>query len=172
MALSYYFSIAASAETSSNDLEHFLYKVEENAKHLGFNPTLVLNIAFDTDQRREFARRLTTGYPLEDPLLSGVVIPEKGQLWNHDSVSGSCRVIPLKAVVLIVTNKGGTEVCLGFFKYPDLIRDINGKVITATGLNDKWMQKDFLDTPDPRYRKLIRMFADSGFLEFEKDEYA
>ncbi len=172
MALSYYFTISAAAETESNDLEQFLQKVEETAKTLGFNPTSVLSLSFDTDQRREFARRLTSGYPLEDPLLAGVVIPENGQLWNHDPVIGSCRLIPTKAIVLIITDKVGTEICLGFFKYPDSIRDIHGKGIAASGLNGKWIQRDFLDTPDPRYRKLIRMFADSGFLESEKDEYA
>jgi hypothetical protein len=45
-------------------------------------------------------------------------------------------------------------------------------VIATTGLLGRWIQRDFVDTADPRYRKLIRMFADSGFLESEKDEYA
>ena len=118
------------------------------------------------------SRRLTSGLFLEDPRLVGIVAPVEGQLWSHDPLNGGCRVMPKHAVVLILTDQVGTEVCLGFFKYPEEILDIHGRVIASTGLMGKWIQRDFVDTPDPRYRKLIRMFADSGFLESEKDEYA
>jgi hypothetical protein len=171
MALSYYFTITASAEASSSELEGFLRKVEKSAKELGFAPTMVLNAKFDTNERRQFARRLTSGYPMEDPCLAGLVIPKDGQLWNHDLENGACRLIPVKAVVLLITDQSGSEVCLGFFKYPDLISDIHGKVILASGLNGKWIQRDFIDTPDPRFRTLLQIFAASGFLESEKDEY-
>ena len=172
MALSYYFSITAAANTPSATLEQFLKRAEVSARTMGFNPTLVLNATFDTAERRTFARRLTSGYPLEDPGLAGVVLPAEGQIWNHDPAVGSCRLIPEQAVVLILTDKSGTEVVLGFFRFPRDILDAHGKRITSTGLHGQWMQRDFIDTPDPRYRKLIRLFADSGFLESEKDEYA
>lgn len=171
MALSYYFSITAAANTPASTLQQFLKRAEVSARTMGFNPTLVLNASFDTTERRTFARRLTSGYPLQDLRLAGVA-PAEGQIWNHDPVVGSCRVIPEQAVVLILTDHSGTEVNLGFFRFPRDIHDALGKRITTTGLHGQWIQRDFIDTPDPRYRKLIRMFADSGFLESEKDEYA
>lgn len=171
MALSYYFSFKAKAETPSATLEHFLRQVESSAKTMGFGPTLVLKAMFDTDERIDFARRLTSGLPVEDSRLSGTVTPAKGQLWSHDHVHGSGRVIPKQAIVLVLTDASSTEVCLGFFRYPHLIVDVGGKPIAETGVSGDWIQRDFLDTPDPRYRKLIRMFADAGFLESEHDEY-
>lgn len=171
MALSYYFSITAAANTPDSTLEQFLKRMEVSARTMGFNPTLVLNAIFDTTERRTFARRLTSGYPLQDLKLAGVVPPAEGQIWNHDPVVGSCRVIPEQAVVLILTDQSGAEVNLGFFRFPHDILDAFGKRITTTGLHGQWIQRDFIDTTDPRYRNLIRMFADSGFLESEKDEY-
>ena len=172
MALSYHFSLSAPSSASAAVLEEFLRGVESKAKEMGFHPTMVLNAEFDSGKRREFSRRLTSGLFLEDPRLIGIVTPAKDQLWSHDPLNGSCRVMPKRAVVLIVTDYAGTEVCLGFFKYPEQIVDIHGRGIASTGLMGNWIQRDFVDTPDPRYRLLIRMFADSGFLESEKDEYA
>lgn len=172
MALSYYFSFKAKAETPAATLEQFLRQVESAAIAMGFGPTLVLNAVFDTDERIAFARRLTSGLSLEDVRLSGTVSLAKGQLWHHDHAHGSGRVIPKQAIALVLTDGSGTEVCLGFFRYPQLIVDASGRPIAETGLNGNWIQRDFLDTPDPRYRKLIRMFADAGFLESEHDEYA
>ena len=172
MALSYHFSLSASGSESATALERFLRKVEVNAKEMGFHPTMVLSAAFDTRNRRDFARRLTSGLFLEDPRLIGIVTPAKDQLWSHDPLSGVCRVMPKSAVVLIVTDANGTEVCVGFFQFPEQIIDIHGKVIASTGMQGRWIQRDFVDSPDPRYRKLIRVFAESGFLESEEDEYA
>jgi hypothetical protein len=172
MALSYHFSISAPSSASPDELEQFLKRVEAQAKQMGFNPTMVLNAAFDTEERRKFARRITSGLLLEDPRLAGIVLPDEGQLWSHDPVHGACRVMPKRAVVVILTDSTGIEVCFGFLQYPEEILDIHGQVIATTGLLGRWIQRDFVDTADPRYRKLIRMFADSGFLESEKDEYA
>lgn len=172
MGLSYYFTLSAPASKKPAELELFLKSVEAQAKEMGFIPTLVLNATFDTRERRDFARRLTTGLFIEDPRLSGIVSPAPDQLWNHDPVAGSCRVMPQQAVFLVVTDERGRECFFGFFRYPENILNVHGKTIASTGLSRRWIQREFLDSPDTRYRKIIRLFADSGFLESEKDEYA
>jgi len=172
MALSYHFTLSAPASTSPTELGDFLRKVETSAKIMRFRPTMVLSADFDSAERMEFARRLTTGLFIEDSRLSGIVSPAPDQLWSHDPVSGSCRVMPKQAAVLIVTDEQGCECFFGFFRYPEEIVNVHGKIIAKTGLAERWIQRDFVDSPDPRYRRIIRLFADSGFLESEKDEYA
>ena len=172
MGLSYHFSFSASARTKPGDLETFLKSVETEAKALGFNPTLVLNASFDTPEQREFARRLVTGFHIDDERLKGVVLPAPGMVWSHDQQHGTARVIPARAVVLIVTDEYHCETIFGFFKYPEDVLDIHGKAIARIGLRNRWISRDFVDSPDPRFRKIVRRFADAGYLESEKDEFA
>lgn len=171
MGLSYHFSFTASAKTTSGDLETFLKSVEAEAKKMGFSPTLVLNASFDTQERMEFARRLVTGFHVEDERLKGVVLPAPGMVWNHDQQHGAARIIPSKAVVLILTDEHQRETIFGFFKYPSEITDIHGKLIAKTGLKNRWISRDFVDSPDPRFTKIVRLFAGAGFLESERDEF-
>ena len=172
MGLSYHFTLSAPASATAAELEQFLKHVEAKAQMLGFQPTMVLNAVFDTVARREFGRRLTTGLFIEDSRLAGLVFPVSDQLWGHDVIGGSCRVMPTQAVVLVVTDEHRRECCFGFFRYPDEILDIHGKTIATTGLAGSWFQREFIDSPDPRYREIIRMFAEAGFLDLAKDEYA
>jgi len=172
MGRSYHFTLSAPASATAAELEQFLKRVESKAQMLGFEPTMVLNADFDTEARRKFARRLTTGLFIQDARLSGLVFPASDQLWSHDVVGGSCRVMPTQAVVLVVTDAQGRESCFGFFRYPVELLDIHGKTITTTGLEGRWFQREFIDSPDPRYREIIRMLSDAGFLDSVKDEYA
>ena len=172
MGLSYYFSFTAPARTKPGDLETFLKSVEVEAKKMGFNPTLVLNAVFDTSERKEFARRLVTGYPIEDERLKGVALPAPGMVWNHDQQHGTARVIPNMAVVLVLTDERRCETIFGFFKYPEDIMDIHGKPIAKTGLKNRWISRDFVDSPDPRFREIVRLFANAGYVESEKDEFS
>ncbi len=171
MGLSYHFSFAASAKTKSGDLEKFVKSVEAEAKKMGFSPTLVLNASFDSQERKEFARRLVTGFPVEDERLKGVVLPAAGMVWNHDQQHGAARIIPSKAVVLILTDEHQRETIFGFFKYTEKVLDIHGKAIAKTGLKNRWISRDFVNSPDPRFRKIVRRFAEAGFLESERDEF-
>jgi hypothetical protein len=132
MGLSYLFTFSAPAKTKPEALLKFLRGVEEEAKKIGFNPTRVLNASFDTAERREFARRLTTGYPVEDERLKGVSLVAEGQLWHHGQQSGTAHVIPSRGVVLIVTNERQCETVFGFLQYPAAIKDLNGKVVAVT----------------------------------------
>jgi hypothetical protein len=172
MGLTYHFSFAAPASTKPGDLEIFLKSIEPEARAMGLKPTLVLNASFDTPERREFARRLVTGFPVEDERLKGVALPAPGMVWSHDQRQGTARVIPCKAVVLIVTDEHQCEIIFGFFKYPEKIADIHGKPIANAGLKNRWISRDFVDSPDPRFRKIVCQFANAGFLESEKDEFA
>ena len=172
MGLSYHFTFSAPAATTAADLEKFLRTVEVEAKKIGFHPTMVLNAAFVTEEQKQFARRLTTGYWIEDEKLKGVTLLDERQVWDYHPVHGSCRLIPERGVVLIVTDEQGCEIVFGFLAYPKELRDVNQRVLLTTPCSDRWFFRDFVDSPDPRYRKIVRRFAEAGFLELEKDEFA
>ena len=172
MGLSYHFTFKAPATKTAAELETFLKSVEGDAKKMGFEPTLVVDASFDTPKRLEFARQLTTGLHLESEKLKGVVVLREGQVWQHDPVYGDCRVIPERGVVLVVSDKQGCETIFGFFKYPAALKDLNERDVVATGIGDRWMFRDFVDSPDARLRKIVRRFSEVGFVEAEKDEFA
>src|ERR1700692_685612 len=100
MSLSYYFTFSAPTAVAAVDLVQFLKYVEAEAHKMGFQRTTVLDAVFDSPERQEFARRLTTGYRLENEKLKGVVILRENQIWSHDPVQGSCRVLPERGVFL------------------------------------------------------------------------
>jgi hypothetical protein len=55
--------------------------------------------------------------------------------------------------------------------YPDTLIDLNGKELAALPHKGRWFFHDFVDTPDKRYRAIVKMFANEGYLESETDEY-
>ena len=130
MGLTYHFTFSAPASVMADELLNFLRKAEKDAKKMGFRPTTVLEAEFDTPERREFARRLTTGHRLESEKLKGVVVLREGQVWSHNPVHGDCRVIPERGVVLVVTDERGCETVFGFLQYPGALKDLNGRVAT------------------------------------------
>lgn len=172
MALSFHFRFTAPAAKSAAELEAFLKIVETEAKRLGFNPTLVLNAPFDTEQKKDFARRLTTGLRLESENLKGVVPIHQRQVFSHNPGSGECRLVPEHGVILIATNEREQETVFGFFRYPKTLMDSHGKRILDTGVGADWQFGDFVDSPDPRYRAIIQKFAGAGYLQDSIDEYA
>ena len=124
MGLSFFYEFTAPAATPASELETFLRDVEREAKALGFEPTTVLNVPFNTPSRREFANRLGGNFTLQDERLKGIAIPAPGQLRSHDPESGECRLFPEHGVVLVVTDERGCEACFGFFKFPALFSRI------------------------------------------------
>ena len=132
MGLTYHYAFSAPGTTPAAVLEDFLHDVETDAKTLGFYPVLVLDAAFDTPERQKFARQLTTGARLENDKLKGVVLLGVGQVWHHDPVSGSCRVIPKRGVVLVVTDAQKRETVFGFFQFPPTLQDLNGRNVVTT----------------------------------------
>jgi len=171
MSLSYYFTFTAPATAMADDLETFLKQVEKEAQRMGFRPTVVLNVMFDTEERRRFARRLTTGLPIEDERLKGVALPRDAAVWEHNPHDGSCHMLPRKGVLLVVTDEHRCETIFGFFQYAATVADIHGRTLAETGLAGRWHFHEFVDSPDPRFREIVAMFATSGFLENEKDEF-
>ena len=172
MGLSYHFAFKAAPNKTAGELEAFLRSVEAEAKRMGFEPTLVLNAVFDTTERKQLARRLTTGLPVEDVRLRGANVPDDSRVWHLDTASGACRVPPSNGVLLILTNEQDREVIFGFFQYPDTVRDVGGKIVAETRLGGAWSFRDFVGSPDPRYRAVVKRFAEVGYLEAEKDEFS
>jgi hypothetical protein len=140
-------------------------------KSLGFEPTTVLNVPFDAQERRDFARRFGVVMRVESDKLKGVALASKQDADDHNQASGSCRLLLRQGVVLMVTDAQGCEVCFGFLKYPAIIHDTNGKPIVETGIGDAWTFRNFVSSPDTRYRKIVKKFADADYLADEKDEY-
>lgn len=171
MGLSYHYAFSAPATTPAAVLEDFLHDVEDDAKTLGFDPALVVDAAFDTPERQKFARQLTTGARLESDKLKGVVLLRDDQVWHHDLVSGSCRVIPKRGVVLVVTDAQKRETVFGFFQFPAALKDMNGKDVVTTHQGERWTFQNFVNSPDPRFRKIVKRFADAGYLDAERDEF-
>jgi hypothetical protein len=171
MSLSYYFTFTAPAKATADELTAFLKRVEKEAQVLGFQPTVVLNAAFDTPERRQFARRLTTGFHVEDERLKGVALPADSAVWEHNPHDGSCHLLPYKGTVLVVTDERGCETAFGFFQYPEAVTDIHGRTLAETGLNGCWHFSEFVDSPDPRFREIVALFGASGYVEREKDEF-
>ena len=171
MGLSYFYAFSAPANKTVAGLEAFLRTVEVRAKELGFAPTMVVNAKFDNRERQDFARRLTTGLKLNSDQLKGVVLLADGQVWSHEPNSGFCRVIPKQGVLLVITNERGHESIFGFFRYPETLKDLNGRGVIRTGAGNRWTFQDFVDSPDPRYRNIVKLFADDGFCDLERDEF-
>lgn len=172
MGLSYHYEFTAPASTDAEDLERFLRSLEFKAKTLGFSPTAVLNVPFDTEEQRAFARRLGGGYYVEDEKLRGDVQLGAGQVFHHNSVSGSVRLVPTCAAVLVVTDESGCESAFGFMRFPNQLVDTSGKTVVKLEANEGWKFKDYIDSPDTRYRALVREFQRAGYLASSSDEFA
>jgi len=77
----------------------------------------------------------------------------------------------LEAVFLVVTDERRCETCFGFLRYPESILDVFGKVLAETELGRDWAFEDFVKSPDPRYRRLVAMFRERGYVASEQDDF-
>jgi len=171
MGLSYYYTFSAPKSIPLSELENFLKTVERRTKEMGFEPTFVLNGPFATEQQKQFVRRITGGLLVQDPRLKGVTLLDTSAVWDYDRIRGECRVVPTHGILLVVTDEHKAETVFGFFSYPDKLIDANEKQLADMPHKGRWFFHDFVDTPDPRYRKIVKMFAEAGYLEEEMDEY-
>jgi hypothetical protein len=71
----------------------------------------------------------------------------------------------------VVTNERGVEMVFGFFRYPTVIKADSGKELMPMPTGAAWIFSEFLKSPDPRYRAIIRLFKDAGYLSLEHDDY-
>lgn len=170
MGLTYHYSFAAPKSATTRQLTDFLRRVEKDAQMLGYGPTVVMSAAFDSPERLEFARRITTGKALDASFLEGRSHKDLEGVWHVDP-RGSCRVAPEHGVFLVVTDERGTEVVLGFFRYPQHISDVDGRKIGPTNLTADWAFADHAKSADPRLRKIVAHFREAGFLASELDEF-
>lgn len=168
----YHFSFSAPASVTSEELEHFLKSVEQEARQMGFFPTLVLNARFDDHHRIKFVTRITKGLILQNDMLIGASRPNSYQICDYDPVLGQCRVLPEEGVLLIVTDEAGRETPFGFFRYPRVVVDVMGHELMDTGTNGKWIFEGFVDAADDRGRKIARKFAEAGFMMAERDGFS
>jgi hypothetical protein len=172
MGLTYRFTFTAPATTTAAELEKFLKSVESDAQAMGFKPTQLFQATFDTKERRDFARQIRTMYRLTDDRLNGVVIPAENQVWRHNSHFGDCWILPEQAVVLVVTDERQMETVFAFARYTETLNDFNGRPLLKIPVGGRWYFSDFVQTPDPRFRKIVSRFADAGFLESATDDFA
>jgi hypothetical protein len=114
MSLKYYYELTAPASVTAGAIEVFLQDVQKSAASLGFDPTLVLNVPFDSGDRRDFARRLGGMLTFVDERLKGAELENPALVCRFDPIFGDCRVFPEHGVVLVVTNERGEEACFGF----------------------------------------------------------
>jgi hypothetical protein len=170
MGLTYHFSFAAPATTRPEELEALLQIIEGDSRLMGFHPTTVVNGPFDTPERREVARRVARGLVVEDERLRGVEFA-KETCWNFGDGTGYCRLAPEHGVLLVITDERNREIVFGFFRYPRVIRDRNGREIMPVPGDGDWTFADCVKSPDQRYRAIVRRFATAGYLVSELDEF-
>jgi hypothetical protein len=171
MGLDYTFTLAATAKTSATVLQDFLKLVEVDAQGMGFQPTFVFSATFATQEQRDFARRIGILVPITDEKLRGVVLPSKDQVLNFDPIEGRCRVLPKSAVVLVITDERQNESVFAFVRYPETIDDVNGKPLVKMPYGKRWHFLGMIQSPDPRYRKIVKRFAEAGYVQGERDEF-
>jgi hypothetical protein len=112
--------------------------------------------------------RNTTPTDYVQAKLKGVVLLRDDQVWHHDLVSGSCRVIPKRGVVLVVTDAQKRETVFGFFQFPAALKDMNGKDVVTTHQGERWTFQNFVNSPDPRFRKIVKRFFKQLNNEFQE----
>lgn len=72
---------------------------------------------------------------------------------------------------LAVTDESGCETLFGFFQFSEVVKDSAGKIVAESRLAGRWHFEQFIDSPDPRFRAIVRLFAEAGYLASEREEY-
>lgn len=171
MGLSYHYSFRAPASATAESLANFLGGVEDDARLMGFEPTIVVYGPFDSPERRDFARRVARPLAVEDSRLRNAHFPE-GVCWAFIREAGVCRLAPREGAVLVVTDDRGREAVFGFFRFPENVHDVEGREIIRFPEASCWSSGACIDSPDPRYRGIVRRFREAGYLADEHDEFA
>jgi hypothetical protein len=171
MGLDYTYTLCAAAKTSAETLHDFLKSVEAYAQTLGFHPTSVFSATFATQEQRDFANRIGLLASITDEKLQGVVQLNEKRAVNFIPVAGRCNVLPKNAVGLVVTDEWQCKTVFAFARYPQAIDDVNGKALVKLPFGKRWHFSGLIQNPDPRYRKIVKRFADAGYVKAERDEF-
>jgi len=70
-------------------------------------------------------------------------------------------------VVLVVTDAQNREAVFGYFQFPAMLKDLNGKDVVMMHQGDRWAFQNFVNSPVPRFRQIVKRFADAGYLDAE-----
>ena len=172
MGLTYAFTFHASANVTAAELQDFLKSVEADAQRMGFSPTLVFTATFTTPEQREFARRIHISLPMRDEKLERDALPCGEQVLDFDAKAGRCRLLPVQAEVLVVTDEYQNETVFAFARYPEVLKDINRRPLLKILVGGEWHFSNFIQSPDPRYRQIVKRFADAGYVKAVSDDFA
>jgi len=93
---------------------------------------------------------------------------------RQDRREGECGIFPVDGIILVVVNQAGLETTFGFLRFPKSITGVNDtgtEVRIEFPVGPEWKFRYWVQSPDPRYRKLVSLFAASGYLAEERDDY-
>jgi len=52
-----------------------------------------------------------------------------------------------------------------------MLQDLNDRDVVATHQGDRWNFQSFVNSPDIRFRQIVKLFAAAGYLDAERDEF-
>lgn len=174
MSLDYYYEFKAAPSKPIEDLRSFLTEVGREALELGFATAVTVDSVFRSVDQLEFARRVCLLPTLTDARLKTADFSADPSVYRQDCEEGECGIFPVDGILLIVVNQAGLETTFGFLRFPKLIigLDDNGTEIRVEyPVGPEWQFQQWVRSPDPRYRKLVALFAADGYLAVERDDY-
>jgi len=174
MSLDYYYEFKAAPSNPIEDLRNFLTQVGEEALQLGFATAVTVNSVFRSVDQLQFARRICLLPVLTDARLKTADFSADPAVDRQDRKEGECGIFPVDGILLVVVNQTGLETTFGFLRFPKLIvgMDDNGtEVRMEYPVGSDWQFRQWVQSPDPRYRKLVSLFAAGGYLADERDDY-
>lgn len=174
MSLNFYYEFHAPAATPVEELKCFLSEVGAHALDLGFVNAVTVNCVFRSVDQLDFARRVCLLPWITDERIKSADFSSDPAVCRQDREAGECNVYPISGVILVVVNEAGHEATFGFLKFPQTIAGITddgSRVLVETPGLSGWQFQQRVQSPDPRYRALVRDFADAGFLASAEDDY-
>jgi len=174
MSLYFEYEFKAPASTPVEELKSFLTEVGSRALDLGFSNAATVDCVFRSVDQLDFARRVCILPWVADERIKSADFSSDPAVWRQDREAGECGIYPTSGVILVVVNEAGHETTFGFLKFPPSIVGIaedGSKVLIEDPVRSDWRFHQRVQSPDPRYRALVRDFADAGFLASEEDDY-
>jgi len=171
MSLNLHYEFRAPATTPVEELKSFLSEVGAHALDLGFVNAVTVNCVFRSVDQLDFARRVCLLPWITDERIKSADFSSDPAVFRE---AGECSVYPASGVILVVVNEAGHEATFGFLKFPLTISgmaDDGSRVLVEQPGGSDWQFQQRVQSPDPRYRALVRDFANAGFLESEEDDY-
>ena len=174
MSLDYYYEFKAAPSKPIEELKSFLTEVGREALELGFATAVTVNSVFRSVDQLEFARRVCLLPTLTDARLKTADFSADPSVYRQDSEVGECGIFPVDGIILVVVNHAGLETTFGFLRFPKLIIGVDDhgtEIRIEYPVGPEWQFQQWVHSPDPRYRKLVSLFAAGGYLAVERDDY-